>query len=91
MRALLGDVDGQSDSDRDDGPVIVPPRSELATPLEVDEVRAIIRRLDGSGLPQKDLARRVGVPASLVSKLLNGRDVPIAKEIAERIRALQWF
>jgi SNF2 family DNA or RNA helicase len=56
---------------------------------EIDELRAILRRIESSGTPRKDLARRVGLPVARVSLLLIGHRVPITTKAAERIRALQ--
>ena len=56
---------------------------------EVDELRAILRRIESSGTPRKDLARRVGLPLARVSLLLFGHRVPITTRAAERIRTLE--
>ena len=61
----------------------------FVAPREVDELRAILRSIESSGTPRKDLARRVGLPTSRVSLLLIGHRVPISTRAAERIRALQ--
>jgi ParB-like chromosome segregation protein Spo0J len=55
----------------------------------VDELRAILRRVEGSGTPRKDLARKVGLPVARVSLLLIGHAVPIPTRSAEKIRALR--
>ena len=56
---------------------------------EVDELRAILKRVEGSGTLRKDLARRVGLPVARVSLLLIGHAVPIPTRAAEKIRALR--
>ena len=56
---------------------------------EVDELRAILKRVEGSGTPRKDLARKVGLPVARVSLLLIGHAVPIPTRAAEKIRALR--
>ena len=55
---------------------------------EIDELRAILRRVESRGTPRKDLARRVGLPLARVSLLLIGHRVPITTRAAARIRAL---
>ncbi len=56
---------------------------------EVDELRAILKRVEGSGTARRDLARKVGLPLARVSLLLIGHPVPIPTRAAERIRALR--
>ena len=53
---------------------------------EVDELRAILRRIESSGTPRGDLARRVGLPIARISLLLIGHRVPISTQAAARIR-----
>jgi superfamily II DNA or RNA helicase len=76
-------VEGSSDID---GEVAVTRRFVAAR--EVDELRAILRRVESSGTPRKDLARRVGLPVARVALLLIGHRVPISTKSAEKIRAL---
>ena len=66
---------------------IVAPR--FVPPREIDELRAILRRVESSGTPRKDLARSVGLPVARVSLLLIGHRVPIPTKAAEKIRALR--
>ncbi len=61
----------------------------FARPREVDALRAILRRVEESGTPRKELARRVGLPVARVSLLLIGHRVPITTNVAARIRGLQ--
>jgi superfamily II DNA or RNA helicase len=56
---------------------------------EVDELRAILKRVEGSGTRRADLARKVGLPVARVSLLLIGHAVPIPTRAAEKIRALR--
>jgi superfamily II DNA or RNA helicase len=56
---------------------------------EVDELRAILRRVESSGTPRRDLARKVGLPIARVALLLIGHRVPIPTKAAEKIRALR--
>ena len=56
---------------------------------EVDELRAILRRVEGSGTLRKELARKVGLPVARVTLLLIGHAVPIPTRAAEKIRALR--
>ena len=58
-------------------------------PREIDDLRAILRAVESSGTPRKDLARRVGLPLARVSLLLIGHRVPITTRAAERIRGLR--
>jgi hypothetical protein len=44
----------------------------LAPERDVDELRGILRRVESSGTPRRDLARRVGLPLARVSLLLIG-------------------
>ncbi len=55
---------------------------------EIDDLRSILKRIESSGTPRQDLARRVGLPLARVSLLLIGHRVPITTKAAERIRAL---
>ena len=48
----------------------------------LDELRAILRRVESSGTPRKDLARRVGLPVARVALLLIGHQVPISTKSA---------
>ena len=73
--------------DVDAPPPLVPRRFVAAR--EVDELRAILKRVEGSGTPRKDLARKVGLPVARVSLLLIGHTVPIPTRSAEKIRALR--
>lgn len=91
--ALLGDVQGgtDGDADRDDlaGDLSAP---EVAPGFlrahEVDELRSIVRWLEQTGLPRKELGRRVGMAPSRLALLLIGHRVPIRAVVAERIRAI---
>lgn len=74
------------------------PASETSEPVvtrryvaarEVDELRSILRRLESSGTPRPDLAKRVGLPVARVSLLLIGHSVPIPTTSAVKIRALE--
>jgi ParB-like chromosome segregation protein Spo0J len=67
--------------------VVVPRRFVAAR--EVDELRNILKRVEGSGTLRKDLARKVGLPVARVSLLLIGHAVPIPTRAAEKIRALR--
>ena len=67
---------------------VVLPRRFVAA-REVDELRAILKRVEGSGTLRKDLARRVGLPVARVALLLIGHAVPIPTRAAEKIRALR--
>ena len=71
----------------EDEPVALARR--FVAPREIDELRAILRRIESSGTPRADLARRVGLPVARVSLLLFGHRVPITTKAAQRIRALQ--
>lgn len=66
--------------------VVVPRR--FAAEREIDELRAILRRVESSGTPRSELARRVGLPIARVTLLLIGHRVPIPTRAAEKIRAL---
>jgi superfamily II DNA or RNA helicase len=86
---LLGGLPASPDEDeteRSDEAVV--PRRFVAA-REVDELRAILRRVESSGTPRKDLARRVGLPVARVALLLIGHSVPIPTRAAEKIRALR--
>ncbi|CAN5842855.1 hypothetical protein BH11MYX4_BH11MYX4_61980 [soil metagenome] len=67
---------------------LAPLLRRFVAPREVDDLRAILQRVESSGTPRKDLARRVGLPLARVSLLLIGHRVPITTKAAERIRAL---
>ena len=56
---------------------------------EIDELRALLKAIESSGTPRKDLARRVGLPLARVSLLLIGHRVPITTKAAQRIRGLR--
>jgi hypothetical protein len=89
---LLGGLHAESEDEPEapaeaDVPLLVPRRFVAAR--EVDELRAILRRVEGSGTPRKDLARKVGLPVARVSLLLIGHAVPIPTRSAEKIRALR--
>jgi superfamily II DNA or RNA helicase len=93
--ALLGGLSSASaeaNEDRPDGgeaaEQVVVARRFVAT-REVDELRAILRRVEGSGTLRKELARKVGLPLARVTLLLIGHAVPIPTRAAERIRALR--
>ena len=60
----------------------------FVAPREIDDLRSILKRIESSGTPRKDLARRVGLPLARVSLLLIGHRVPITTKAAERIRGL---
>jgi hypothetical protein len=57
-------------------------------PREIDELRAIVRRVESSGTPRRDLARKIGLPEARVALLLIGHPVPIPTRAAARIRDL---
>jgi superfamily II DNA or RNA helicase len=73
---------------RDEADEVVVPRRFVAT-REVDELRAILRRVEGSGTRRLELARKVGLPLARITLLLIGHAVPIPARAAERIRALR--
>jgi superfamily II DNA or RNA helicase len=56
---------------------------------EVDELRAILRRVENSGTRRSELARKVGLPVARVTLLLIGHAVPIPTRSAAKIRALR--
>jgi hypothetical protein len=86
VEVLLGGLPVAIDVDEE--PEATVPRRFVAA-REVDELRAILRRVESSGTPRKDLARRVGLPVARVSLLLIGHSVPIPTRAAEKIRALR--
>ena len=73
---------------REEAEQVVVARRFVAT-REVDELRAILRRVEGSGTLRKELARKVGLPLARITLLLIGHAVPIPTRAAERIRALR--
>ncbi|MDB4937530.1 MAG: Helicase, family, partial [Labilithrix sp.] len=83
---LLGGLPASSEVEDDE--IVVAPRRFVAA-REVDELRAILRRVESSGTPRKELARRVGLPVARVSLLLIGHSVPIPTRAASKIRALR--
>ncbi len=89
---LLGDIDGESDRDEsgdDDGDAQDPPAAPgFLRAHEVDEMRAILRWLEQTGVTRKDLARQVGMARSPLALLLIGHRVPMATDVAERIRKM---
>ena len=93
--ALLGGLSSAS-ADVHEGPregreeaeQVVVARRFVAT-REVDELRAILRRVEGSGTLRKELARKVGLPLARITLLLIGHAVPIPTRAAEKIRALR--
>jgi superfamily II DNA or RNA helicase len=60
----------------------------FASEREIDELRAILRRVEASGTLRSELARKVGLPAARITLLLIGHPVPIPTRSAEKIRAL---
>ena len=95
--ALLGGLGDETATEIEDAPhapddegapEVVIARRFVAV-REVDELRAILKRVEGSGTPRKDLARKVGLPVARVSLLLIGHTVPIPTRSAEKIRALR--
>jgi hypothetical protein len=91
LRSELDDA-GLAASDTEEhgepeGEVVVPRRFVPAR--DVDELRAILRRIEGSGKPRKDLPRKIGLPVARFSLLLIGHAVPIPTRAAEKIRALR--
>jgi superfamily II DNA or RNA helicase len=86
VRRLLGDVDSLGEADENEAPPPVEPLS--LTGRELDDLRAIVRWLDRTGVPAKELARQVGVRPSLLSLVLVGHRVRIPRPAAERIRAV---
>ncbi len=54
----------------------------------IDELRAVVRWLDRTGVPKKELAKKVGIPAARLSLLLIGHRVAMPRPVAERIRAI---
>ncbi len=100
VSVLLGDVEGETDRDADRDDVAQEPATPPVAPgfleaLEIDELRAIVRWLEQTGVPRKDLGRRVGLAPSRLALLLIGHRIPISKDVAERIRAIgvartQW-
>ena len=54
---------------------------------EIDALRSVLKRIESSGTPRKDLARLVGLPLARLTLLLIGHRVPITSIAAERIRA----
>jgi len=97
VEALLGGLrdEGESESeaparsDDQEGEHEVVLARRFVAEREVDELRAILKRVEGSGTPRKDLARKVGLPVARVSLLLIGHAVPIPTRAAEKIRALR--
>ena len=84
---LLGAVAAPPDEDpvtEDEAPDV-----DLLSPLEIDELRAVVRRLDRRARSREDLARLVGLPIARLGLLLVGHRVPISRRAAERIRALR--
>jgi superfamily II DNA or RNA helicase len=79
--------DASEANDAPAGDVVVPRR--FAAEREIDELRAILRRVESSGTPRGDLARKVGLPLARVTLLLIGHRVPIPTRAAEKIRALR--
>ena len=81
--------DPSTDADTGDAsdPIAPAPR-RFVLPREVDELRAILRRIESSGTPRKELAKKVGLPVARVALLLIGHAVPIPTRTAEKIRAL---
>ena len=73
----------------DAGPEVVEVTRRFVAPREIDELRTILRGIESSGTPRKELARRVGLPVARVSLLLIGHRVPIPTRAAEKIRALR--
>jgi SNF2 family DNA or RNA helicase len=94
VEVLLGglptpaDVRADVREDVDEAQEAVVPRRFVAA-REVDELRAILRRIESSGTLRKDLARKVGLPVARVTLLLIGHAVPIPTRAAEKIRSLQ--
>ncbi|MDB4941666.1 MAG: hypothetical protein JWP97_1200 [Labilithrix sp.] len=79
-----------------DGPAAAPETPELGAPdlarrfvpvREIDELRASLKRIEGSGTPRKELAQKVGLPLARLTLLLIGHRVPISTKAAQRIRA----
>jgi hypothetical protein len=60
----------------------------FVAPRELDELRAILRRLESSGTTRKELARKVGLPQARIALVLIGHRVPIPTRTAARIRGL---
>jgi hypothetical protein len=90
---LLGGMPGANEASEASEASEANPELEVARryvlPREIDELRMILRRIESSGTPRKDLARRVGLPVARVSLLLIGHRVPIPTKAAEKIRALR--
>ncbi len=91
--ALLGDVEGGTDRDEDrddlaEDPSAPEPARGFLRAREIDELRTIVRWLEQTGLPRKELGRRVGMAPARLALLLIGHRVPIRPIVAERIRAL---
>ena len=90
VRALLGDVEGETDDDGGGAPeaTSAPAVPGYLRALEIDELRGIVRWLERTGLTRKDLGRRVGIAPSRLALLVIGHRVPISEVVAQRIRAL---
>ena len=88
LRDEVGAEDPKLTAPDDGADEVVLPRRFVAA-REVDELRAILKRVEGSGTPRKDLARKVGLPLARVSLLLMGHAVPVPTRAAEKIRALR--
>ena len=54
----------------------------------IDELRAVVRWLDRTGVPKNELAKKVGIPAARLSLLLIGHRVTMPGPVADRIRAI---
>ena len=90
--ALLGDVQAGRTATRTEMIAADSSVPEVAPGFlrahEVDELRSIVRWLEQTGLPRKELGRRVGMAPSRLALLLIGHRVPIRAVVAERIRAI---
>jgi hypothetical protein len=98
VSALLGglhvdaELHATSEDERIDEPGSAAPEAPILRRFvptrEVDELRAILRRVESRGTLRKELARKVGLPLARVTLLLIGHVVPIPTRAAEKIRAL---
>ncbi len=91
VSALLGGLHADAEADEPDAPPDAPDATitrRFVPTREVDELRAILRRVESRGTLRKDLARKVGLPLARVTLLLIGHVVPIPTRAAEKIRAL---
>jgi hypothetical protein len=88
-------MQGPADVDAETGAAVGEQELDAVVPRrfvgerELDELRAILRRLESSGTPRPDLARKVGLPLARITLLLIGHRVPVPTRAAEKIRALQ--